>query len=788
MTSATVSHLKLGLSIALAGVLGGALGGVVLGLDGLAAAAPAEPTGARPRMLLDADLKAAWHAQAGAEHGPVIGSINLCAHARATHEHEHGVYHGSEWSKVLQACLVAWAATDDKADAQTAIKYFTALLDDHDVIGDGKGGDTAAQHDDGYPIRTVGPYTAIAYDWLRELMPPALRDRARARWKAWLGWYREKGYRHDTAGTNYHAGYLLAATAIAIAEAGDAGSDGSALWREVAEKMWGRDMAAAFSDDGVLAGGAWPEGWQYGPLSVAEIALGARLMRGAGVPVNTARWLDQLLRIHVYGLTPGDGVFAGGDTDDEEHAYSRPNVLTLEAIALGDASADDRKWARGELSRLQLADVDWLLYDALAAVGDKPVLPPRALWPTWYVANAVHTLFARTSWSPEAIWFVASCAPVLDVDHRHADAGNFVLSRGKDDLVVDPSPYGTQSTLTSNAPTVRSPQLPKEYQPSQGYWGDKTGFEWVTQRASGVIAARCNYAEQYKFQERATDIDSASRDFVLVPSRDGKDAALVIIDRAETGGADRQMALRFRTQGKLALAGTTATATIGASRLAITTLEHSSGTPTIAASSQKDCFQPGTVRGQCDAARVPVTDDRLELAGPSPRAIHLITATGATAATATLTGTRVSGPGWAGVKLGLRDATLVWPTRPGQAFSYDAPAGLQIVLDAPAAATITATPAGGGAAGCSVAIRAGGEPHPQPLVITLDAQCTVKPDPEAASASVTPTTVTKPVAHARSARGGCCGAQSGPASPALTGALVLGLWRWPRRRRRTERR
>lgn len=754
---------------------------VLLGLCGVAAAAPAEPTGPRPRMLLDRELKAAWHAQAGAEHGPVIGAIHLCAQARDTHEHDQGVYHGSEWAKVLQACLVAWAATDARPDADTAIKYFTALLDDHDVIGDGKGGDTAAQHDDGYPIRTVGPYTAIAYDWLHDLMPAALRDRARARWKAWLGWYRLKGYRHDAAGTNYHAGYLIAATAIAIAEAGDAGSDGSALWREVAETMWSRDMAGALSDDGILAGGAWPEGWQYGPLSVAEISLGARLMRGVGKPVSTARWLDQLLRIHVYGLTPSDGVFAGGDTEDEQHVYLKPGVLTLDAIVLGDASADDKRWARGELSRLQLADVDWLLYDALAGIGDKPVLPPRTLWPTWYVAKAVRTLFARTTWRPDAIWFVASCAPTLDVDHRHADAGNFVLSRGKDDLVVDPSPYGTQSTLTSNAPTVRAPQLPKEYQPSQGYWGEKTGFQWVTQRASGVIAARCDYAEQFKFQERATEIASATRDLVLVPSADGQDAALVVIDRAETGAADRPMELRFRTQGKLALAGATATATIGASRLSITTLEHSSGTPAIVASTQKDCFAAGTVRGQCEAARVPVTEDRLELAGPVPRAIHVITAT---APSTKITSASISGPGWAGLTLGLRDATLVWPTARGAAFTYTAPAGLHIVLDAPVNPTVTAKPAG---RACAVELHAGGEPHPQPLVLSLDATCTVILDPEAASASVNPPAAAKPVPRTRSVRGGCCGAQSGPTSPALTGALVLGLLKWPRRRRPKER-
>src|SRR5439155_26916109 len=142
-------------------------------------------------------------------------------------EHEHAVYQGSEWAKVLQACLVAYAATDNKDDAATAVRYFTALLDDLDVVGDHRGGDEAARRDDGYALRNLGPYTALAYDWLHDQLPEPVRAHARARWKAWLDWYRAKGYRAHGAGTNYHAGYALAATLIAIAQGGEAGGDGA---------------------------------------------------------------------------------------------------------------------------------------------------------------------------------------------------------------------------------------------------------------------------------------------------------------------------------------------------------------------------------------------------------------------------------------------------------------------------------------------------------------------------------------------------------------------------------
>src|SRR5687767_1304244 len=150
----------------------------------MARAAPPEPTGPHPRMLLDKDLRAQWKAMAKLDAGPVVGAIRLCADARQSRDHDRALYQGSEWAKVLQACLVAWAATDSKEDAQTALRFFTALIDDLDRVGDGRGGDAAAQRDSGYAIRNLGPYTAIAYDWLHDIMPPELKQRARQRFKA----------------------------------------------------------------------------------------------------------------------------------------------------------------------------------------------------------------------------------------------------------------------------------------------------------------------------------------------------------------------------------------------------------------------------------------------------------------------------------------------------------------------------------------------------------------------------------------------------------------------------
>src|SRR5262249_15737233 len=154
---------------------------------------------------------------------------------RGSRDHVAAQYMGWEWKKMLQACLVAWAATGERDHAATALKYFTALLDDLDAVGDGKGGDAAGSRDDAYSIRNLG-YTALAYGWLHDApgMTPELRARARQRWAASLAFFEHHGYHPHDPGSNYHAGYLIAATMIAIAQGGEAGDAGRALWRQVA--------------------------------------------------------------------------------------------------------------------------------------------------------------------------------------------------------------------------------------------------------------------------------------------------------------------------------------------------------------------------------------------------------------------------------------------------------------------------------------------------------------------------------------------------------------------------
>lgn len=783
----------------------------VLVLAPAAAAQPAvapQPSGPHPRLLLDAETRTAWRAQARRSGSAVATTIDRCkaiAGDRAAHTRD--LYMGLDWAQYLQHCLVAWAATGDDAHARTAMVYFTALLDDLANVGDGQGGNNAARRDSGFAMRAHGPYTALAYDWLHDhpLMTDALRARARERWAAWTSWYLANGYRARSPSTNYHAGYLAAVTFIAIAQAQEGGRESDQLWRLVADEIWGKDMTTALAAGGVLDGGDWGEGWQYAPLSIAEYAAAARAMADQGVALPRVQpWLDDVLRRHVYALSPGGGVFVGGDTQAET-ANLPPHPNTLASVMLGDASPQSKAWAAAELARLPRGKIDFPLYFALAeaaAPTDEPV--PRASWPLTYLASGVGTFFARTDWSKDAIWTVMQCNHTIDVDHSHPNAGNFVLSRGGDDVIVDPSPYGTLSTLTSNAPTVVSAHLPEDYKPSQAWWSERTGFPWMRQTASGIVALRCDYADQYKFQHRPSDVPFAQRDLVVIPHGGNAGATAIVVDRAMTGAADRPMHLRFRTPTKLMVDGTRGTGTVGRTRVAIETVWSSGGKPEHVATPGGSCFSGPWTRGNCAAARFAVEDWRLVVPGPAMTAIHRIELTDARGDVVPVTAaqagdvTVVSGaPATGGFAVVLGG---------GDALKYRGPAGARhVVLDGPGGegAVVNATRDGDACAVTVGASGAGTRLVGRPRVFALDASCGISEDaavpgagppavdagplqPQVPMDAARPDGGGGPGGSPRTVRSGCCGAEAAPGA-SLTVAGLLGvawLWLGARRRRR----
>ncbi len=381
-------------------------------------------------------------------------------------------YQGFEWADAVASLALAWHATGDPKYASFAIRYLNALLEDRYAVGDGKGGERVVTYDSGYGIRTFGAYSALAYDWLRDApdMTPELRTHILTRLGQWLDWYARDGYLHDRPTANYYWGYLTALSFAGLAASGE--SHPADTWLAKARDEWSKRVLPTFREE--LKGGGWPEGWQYGEYTTAEIALVARAF-ATGANIDLVRhlpWLSETVTHHVHALLPdGRSVYDGGTWG--EHP-AKPSALGLSAISVALDGIDDAR----------VAEARWMIAHALpplrreqafiALLAEHPSgkeRSPREGAPASLNLKGLGLSFFRSDWSPSATWVSFQAGPPLAEDHQDADQGHFELVRGPDSLLVDGGDSEGSATINHNTLLIDDQGRHMNYPPNQGVWG-----------------------------------------------------------------------------------------------------------------------------------------------------------------------------------------------------------------------------------------------------------------------------------------------------------------------------
>jgi len=748
---------------------------VLLALTGtsVASAAPPAPKGPHPRLFLGATTLKTMKAKAVFFDTAARRAIDVCVGATSNPASiAKSGYQGDTWAFTLSSCALAYQLTGAKQHAETGVKLWKAILGDRHAIGDGEAcvaGASEAQaiasikRDSGYAIRFIGPHTALAYDWLHDApgVDEALRAQSRACFKSWLEWYAKSGYLAAAPGSNYHAGFVAAKSLIAVAEGGEDGATSDKLWTEAVDDLMGKQIVGkGLSPKGALQGGDWAEGWQYGPLSAIHYALAARALeeQGAKLP-EMHQWASDLTLRFVYGLTPTmDATWVGGDSESLT-PYIAPNTRVLTATLAGPGSEQAAGWAtflRGKLGKEKdLSPV----FDALTEARTATAVDPHGKLPLWYVAKGTRNVYARSSFARDAFWAVFSSAPHVVPDHQHNDATNFVLSRGADHLVVDPSPYGSLSSLTSNAIAVDSPIAIPAYRPSQTSFS-QAELAFVRGTKGGVVAARSDFAKAFNFADKPSDVPFARRDWVFTP-----EGEIVTLDRTRTDAIARKTYLRFRTPAKLTLSGKVASGKVGTSLLAIHQVKVSGGTAAIKSYPAHDSCD-SKMRGGCTHARFAVDEYSLEIPGPRALAIHALDALGVGESPAEVTSLNDApidvppqndGVLGAAVRRGNMTTYVVASSAndgvTGATMTYGVPGGTSsrhVVFDAPADAAgkskVVVTASGGR---CLVTITPGGSFLGLPLMFSVSSAaegCKATDEPDAPPGSVVAQTT--PGSHA----------------------------------------
>ena len=116
-------------------------------------------------------------------------------------------------------------------------------------------------------------------------MTPDLRRHAIDRIVAWTKWFSESGYNRDEPIANYYMGYFGAVAFGGIASEGDDPRAADLLKR--AQRMYNAEIVPAYQAK--LAGGDFPEGWQYGDMVGAILALFADAESRPGAGTLTVR-------------------------------------------------------------------------------------------------------------------------------------------------------------------------------------------------------------------------------------------------------------------------------------------------------------------------------------------------------------------------------------------------------------------------------------------------------------------------------------------------------------------
>ncbi len=725
------------------------------------AANPPPPSGPHPRLFLNATTLAAVTAKAAT---PGTEANKLALGCQNTIDHPEffttrGGEDGNTWPAAAQSCAFGYLTTHNPAFLTQAIKYWNTSLNDDQTIGDNAGctanADPAWQswshplgtaappvirtvtHDTDYAMRWYGPMIALVFDWLHDApgVDDALRSHTRFCLQNWVDYYTAKGYHNNEPGSNYNAGYVAGKAFAAVALGGENGPDGDRIWNETLTTVFGTQIvgkALASSPVGVMVGGDWGEGWQYGPMSVLEYALAARALEenGAALPAMDA-WVNSLIVRYIHGNVPDlTGGYVGGDFEGAP-VYNFPQPSVVDAVLAGPSSDLAASWALSMRQAQALGNVSQpSVGNILAEVrGVAPVNYVTAGTPLWFLARGTRTLYSRSDWTPTAFWSVFESAPHVTSDHHHNAASNFVFTRGSDHLIVDVSTYGSRGTLPTNAVTADSAGVVGTYAPSQTPW---SGAEllWARASAPGVYAARADIAKAFNFTDiHPSDILYAHREWVSLP-----EGEIVTIDRVRTGDPTRVMYVNFHanTHGTLVLANGVATGAVGSSRVVITPVMLSGGAPAITQPTVTESCYDGT----CDNARFAVDKYGVKVPGPYAVAMHVIDGLAATEAPATVGSLNAPTYDPAGVNGGVVGAAVFRASKQtfvvassaqdglaGAAMTYSTPGGSaarHVVFDAPENASgqslVTTSVAGGQ---CAVTLTAGAGFAGRPLMFQV---------------------------------------------------------------------
>ena len=582
--------------------------------------------GAHPRILLNAERLKGLEEMAKLNPPrwqTLVKNCDECTNKSCT-----SGYQGEDWGHVALDLAICGKVLKKPAYTKASLKYMQALVDDHDSVGDKKGGDKVAQDDTGYAIRNRGFLAAVAYDWLHDEpeMTAAIKKHMIGRFYAFNTWYKKDGYRTSEPWSNHFLGWFGAAMAAGIATEGD--DPKGAEMRKMAKDLWDKIIVPKYKTS--LEGGDYPEGWQYARLIGAILGMyieaeGRAYPGGPEKMADDLPWLRQSVAFQTHAMMPdGTHTYDSGDWGKKPSVpYAYQNYGVAVALPPGDTFGKQALHMARQNKHATEPGWNWLI-----AIVDQPTRqsedPKKG--PTSHFAKGTGVVLARTDWSEYASWVSFNSGPFFG-DHQHLDQGHFEIAHGEDALLVDPGDYGSYSTMSHNCILVEDKKENNRWSPNQSIYSKDAAmvrFEDV----GGIVYAQADYTtawnpDDYPHYKKTRSVARAERDFIfsrnpMTGMPGAGNSRVVVYDRFTTTKPTYEVTWAGHGGSKPEVSGAELKITVGRSMATVTTLLPAGATAKLVA---EPTVKSGEVYLKNDVAEG-MTSTRFEIAGAKGKTEH----------------------------------------------------------------------------------------------------------------------------------------------------------------------
>jgi hypothetical protein len=531
-------------------------------------------------------------------------------------------YEGGGWATALIPLALVYKMTGDTSYSNQVKAIMNAMANASPLSG-------PQSIDSGYPSRYSTTALAIGYDWIYDQLSSSDKTAYAATLDAWWTQLNSNGYQwvlpsFNDCG-NYFAGHVRGFGLAAIAFEGD-DSNTTTIMNAILSNVGGSghgvlDTLIPSFDSGCFSGGTGPEGYSYGFQSWDYVFGFFRAMHTAGKdsllvdpstgnPIVYQNYVKTFVKGTIYNFRPD--LWAATDEGDWAGNYVRVMPTQLPywfAGILGNVT--EGGWAQfmynsfvsaptggGQTPAVYRPD-EWNSF----FFKDTSVTPVdyTATFPTYYYSQGDYHSFVRSDWTTSAIYTTFNSGSSVLAGHDCYCYGNISIQRGADYLMMNAGQWGGANGAAGNpqaddhhnwhnntlflndssATGIGHLQCDSSVWGCQQY-GVTNGGPTVHKETANYIYSKTNLKNAYISQDGTFPLTTYYRAWINVNS-----TINFIYDRvtALNTSATRKLvwhtsALTSATPAGLAtaisIAGSVASATVGASKLYIDTLTPSS--------------------------------------------------------------------------------------------------------------------------------------------------------------------------------------------------------------------